>query len=598
MTSYTDEQLNAELEKLQQNITLTLQAIDQNFAKCHQTIATRIIPQVEKYADASQGVWNGSKSLDSSRTSLQVSDDMEGSNRPPLGTKESVNGSPSAAQWSEHDDLQSPWERLRREMNLEAMSDTTSAGHTTPQKRNINTPSQSVQSNRLLGKVLNKHFKSSSNALPRAEASSVGSSVPKPTLLMSDTTSSKRTPDVNLSRVEHMSADDGEDDSNNQNPYSPPRTIQFAVPRSQLIKTPAKEAAKIIVDDIMLTSGASPPAKAWKAHDRKEDDHRPPSVSFTRESSSSVADSYDQHSQHSTIDSWAARDETHIEQPQDNVMMEGLGETVQQGLDPAEQFETMLGRRKGTATPMTGRISSPCPPGLWLDGNQSRSPGRSRFQLPGSPNLQRVYDGSQDLSKKSGAHKFVKTSHSDVFDDDNDMLRKTGKLVDEDTLENYTQGIDSDFPFRAGSSEANDTAGFVSHITSHTVMEASSLAGSDLGVGYELSGVLPTKPSQASPGPSEASMTMTSGFTGQIPARFSLEYFPSVFQSPPGSTQLTRVYTAFAEANGRVLDVDAILKDINDPTDSYNHTNVELLVDLLVRKRFIKRDRNGWRLRV
>lgn len=69
-------------------------------------------------------------------------------------------------------------------------------------------------------------------------------------------------------------------------------------------------------------------------------------------------------------------------------------------------------------------------------------------------------------------------------------------------------------------------------------------------------------------------------------------------QSPPGSTQLTRVYTAFAEANGRVLDVDAILKDINDPTDSYNHTNVELLVDLLVRKRFIKRGRNGWRLRV
>jgi hypothetical protein len=61
MTSYTDEQLNAELEKLQQNITLTLQSIDQNFAKCHQTIATRIIPQVEKYADASQGVWNGSK---------------------------------------------------------------------------------------------------------------------------------------------------------------------------------------------------------------------------------------------------------------------------------------------------------------------------------------------------------------------------------------------------------------------------------------------------------------------------------------------------------------------------------------------------------
>lgn len=58
------------------------------------------------------------------------------------------------------------------------------------------------------------------------------------------------------------------------------------------------------------------------------------------------------------------------------------------------------------------------------------------------------------------------------------------------------------------------------------------------------------------------------------------------------------MYTAFAEANGRVLDVDDILKEINDHTDFYNRTNVELLVDLLVRKRFIKRDRNGWRLRV
>lgn len=463
---------------------------------------------------------------------MQVTDNIDGSNRPALGAKASVRGSPSAAaQWSEHDDLQSPWERLRREMNLEAMSDTTSAGHTTPQKRDgiqQNTPSQSVQSNRLLGKVLNKHFKSSAG-LPRADASSVSSSIPKPTILMSDSTSSKGSPDVHLSRIDHMSADDGEDEAAKSR-YSPPRTIQFAVPRSQLIKTPAKEAAKMIVDDIMLTSGASPPAKAWKGHDK--DDDRPPSVTYTQEPSSSLAEGDEQHSQYSTTDSWAARPETQTDQKQENVMMEGYGETGQQGLDPAEQFETMLGRRKTKSTPSgTNGISSPCPPGLWLDGNQTKSPGHSRFQLPGSPNLQRVYDGSQ--SKKPTPYKLHKTSHNDVFDDGDDMLRKTGKLVDEDTLENYTQGMDSDFPFRTGSSEANDTARFISHVPSHTVMDASSLAGSDLGVGYELSGVLPLKPSQASPEPSEASITMTTGFTGQIPARFSLEYFPSLFQVKP-----------------------------------------------------------------
>ncbi|KAG2177793.1 hypothetical protein INT43_003040 [Umbelopsis isabellina] len=607
MASYTDEQLNAELEKLQQNITLTLQAIDQNFAKCHQTIATRIIPQVEKYADASQGVWNGSKvnklsyeeisaSLDSSKTSLQVSDDPERSNRPPLGTKSSVNGSPIAGQWSEHDDLQSPWERLRREMNLEAMSDTMSAGHTTPRNKgranSIHTPSQSVQSNKLLGKVLNKHFKSGSNIAPRADASSVTSSVPKPTILMSDTTSSKGSPGINLSRVDHMSADEGEDGRPNQG-YSPPRTIQFAVPHSQLVKTPAKEAAQMIVDDIMLTSGASPPAKVWK-QSRREDD-RPPSVSYV--SSSSVAEEEDL-SQHSTVDSWAMRSE---QRNQDNVMMEGMGESAQQGLDPSEQFETMLGRRK-TKTTASEKLNSPCPPGLWLDGNHTSSPGRSRFQLPGSPNLQRVYDPFNDTPRKqSASHKMVKLTHAnqpDTFDDGNDMLRKTGKLVDEDTLENYTQGMEQDFPFRTVSSEGDDNTGFVSHMPpSHNIMEASSLAGSDLGAGYELSGVLPIKASAAgSPKPSEASITMTTGFSGQIPARFSLEYFPSLFQSPPGSTQLTRVYNTFAEANGKPLNIEDVLEQINDPT--YNRTSIELLVDLLVRKRFIKREKHGWRLRV
>lgn len=470
------------------------------------------------------------QSLDSSKTSLQVSDDPQRSNRPPLGAKSSVNGSPIAGQWSEHDDLQSPWERLRREMNLEAMSDTMSAGHTTPRNKgranSIHTPSQSVQSNKLLGKVLNKHFKSGSNIAPRADASSVTSSVPKPTILMSDTTSSKGSPGINLSKVDHMSADDGEDGRPHQG-YSPPRTIQFAVPHSQLVKTPAKEAAQMIVDDIMLTSGASPPAKVWK-QSRKEDD-RPPSVSYV--SSSSVAEE-EELSQHSTVDSWAMRSE---QRNQDNVMMEGMGESAQQGLDPSEQFETMLGRRK-TKTSASEKLNSPCPPGLWLDGNHTSSPGRSRFQLPGSPNLQRVYDPFNDTPRKhSGSHKLVKLTHAnqpDTFDDGNDMLRKTGKLVDEDTLENYTQGMEQDFPFRTVSSEGDDNTGFVSHMPpSHNIMEASSLAGSDLGAGYELSGVLPIKASATgSPKPSEASITMTTGFSGQIPARFSLEYFPSLFQ--------------------------------------------------------------------
>ncbi|KAK7749964.1 hypothetical protein SLS62_008073 [Diatrype stigma] len=39
---------------------------------------------------------------------------------------------------------------------------------------------------------------------------------------------------------------------------SPPKTIQFALPPSKLMRTPAREASKRIVEDILLTAGAAP----------------------------------------------------------------------------------------------------------------------------------------------------------------------------------------------------------------------------------------------------------------------------------------------------------------------------------------------------
>lgn len=56
-----DDEANAELEKLQQNITLTLQAIDQNFARCHQIVTADIIPHLDRFTDASRSAWDGSK---------------------------------------------------------------------------------------------------------------------------------------------------------------------------------------------------------------------------------------------------------------------------------------------------------------------------------------------------------------------------------------------------------------------------------------------------------------------------------------------------------------------------------------------------------
>lgn len=53
--------LTEELEKLEQQITLTLQEIDSNFSKAHRIVTSSILPIVEDYAKHSNEVWEGSK---------------------------------------------------------------------------------------------------------------------------------------------------------------------------------------------------------------------------------------------------------------------------------------------------------------------------------------------------------------------------------------------------------------------------------------------------------------------------------------------------------------------------------------------------------
>lgn len=53
--------LTAELEKIEQKITLTLQEIDHNFARAHRIVTTSILPIVDRYGKESEAVWEGSK---------------------------------------------------------------------------------------------------------------------------------------------------------------------------------------------------------------------------------------------------------------------------------------------------------------------------------------------------------------------------------------------------------------------------------------------------------------------------------------------------------------------------------------------------------
>ncbi|KAH9815742.1 DASH complex subunit ask1-like [Teratosphaeria destructans] len=55
------------------------------------------------------------------------------------------------------------------------------------------------------------------------------------------------------SRPSHIFEDDSDEDDLDM---SPPKTMQFHVPQSRLLQTPAREASKRIVEDLLLTAGA------------------------------------------------------------------------------------------------------------------------------------------------------------------------------------------------------------------------------------------------------------------------------------------------------------------------------------------------------
>ncbi|KAJ0115267.1 hypothetical protein J7T55_012543 [Diaporthe amygdali] len=59
-------------------------------------------------------------------------------------------------------------------------------------------------------------------------------------------------------QTDEITWESDEDEDGLYGGMSPPKTIQFALPPSKLLQTPAREASKRIVDDILLTAGMEP----------------------------------------------------------------------------------------------------------------------------------------------------------------------------------------------------------------------------------------------------------------------------------------------------------------------------------------------------
>jgi hypothetical protein len=56
----TEEQVDAEMEKVQQRTTAALQRIDENFSTCNRNLL-RLSSEIDRYGAITQQIWNNSQ---------------------------------------------------------------------------------------------------------------------------------------------------------------------------------------------------------------------------------------------------------------------------------------------------------------------------------------------------------------------------------------------------------------------------------------------------------------------------------------------------------------------------------------------------------
>ncbi|KAI8137873.1 DASH complex subunit Ask1-domain-containing protein [Fennellomyces sp. T-0311] len=212
----------AELEKLQQDITLTLQEIDQNFARCVQIVNSGIIPEFDRYQAASRGVWDGLKVWLHFFERVELTVMPQSTNRPPFGS--GIADSPKE---------QSPWDRLKDKFS---------------------------PSNQDLGQMLQRP--------PHKHMLASATTATSTSLLKPHTDA--------LSSYNVGSSSSGSTTPSFRRRTSPPKTIPFALSPSDLVGTPAREAARILVDNqLQIAGAASPPSSGSskeQGHGDGEDD--------------------------------------------------------------------------------------------------------------------------------------------------------------------------------------------------------------------------------------------------------------------------------------------------------------------------------------
>lgn len=275
------------LERLEQSITQLLYQIDASFSSSHRIITGSILPVVEQYAQHSASVWEHArfwKEFFEQSASVAVSGYVEDAHEEQMYAQDDASmldhdeTRQTPRQGSLHASAQSPVDltgeeeesyaespQLALQTTLQDAGDLTTTSAGTPPRDHANessTPAGSPsyynktprtakstgKSNRLLHRVLDSNWRVQATPLKSIYPQST-SPVGSPPILtnmdrlsMRDATPSKRYEE--------------DDDDSSLGQMSPPVTMAFSLPPSKLLRTPAKEAARHMVNDILRTAGA------------------------------------------------------------------------------------------------------------------------------------------------------------------------------------------------------------------------------------------------------------------------------------------------------------------------------------------------------
>ncbi|EGP83874.1 uncharacterized protein MYCGRDRAFT_101448 [Zymoseptoria tritici IPO323] len=317
--------LTEELEKLEQQITLTLQEIDSNFSKAHRIVTSSILPIVEEYAKHSGEVWEGSKFWKqffeaSANVSLSGYEEAQEEEVTHTETNESFQ-TPSDRDESTVTGAELDNANGEEDFTVDSPSQVTGVQSTpklTPTGRrgsagrSTRTFNTRHNNDPLMHRVLDKNYRVQATPLtqrkqpepnrkkatpatatknaPWDDSPQSSPEISAPQLrsdFFSPAKTAPRTPGLSVLASARKPAGGGKapttstgrqlfspqdktyastrdrtytfDDSDDEDDLpemSPPKTMQFHVPQSRLMQTPAREASKRIVEDLLMTAGA------------------------------------------------------------------------------------------------------------------------------------------------------------------------------------------------------------------------------------------------------------------------------------------------------------------------------------------------------